>query len=79
MAFLKKSFEETGDKSKLQQAVQLIEKARSDLETVYNRSLEGDKNPRWKGWYDPAKRRPNNGFPTQEMLNEIETNLKSKL
>ena len=79
MAFLKKSFEETGNKSKIQQAVQLIEKARSDLKTVYNRSLEGDINPRWKGWYDPAKRRPNNGFPTHEMLNEIEANLKSKL
>jgi len=79
MAFLKKSFEETGDKSKLQQAVQLMVKARSDLETVYSRSLEGDKNPRWKGWYDPAKRRANNGFPTQEMLNESEVNLKSKL
>lgn len=79
MAFLKKSYEETGDKSKIQQAVQLIVKARSDLETVYSRSLEGDKNPRWKGWYDPAKRRPNNGFPTQEMLNEIEANLKNKL
>jgi hypothetical protein len=35
------------------------------------RSLDGDKNPRWKGWYDPAKRRPNNGFPTHEMLEEI--------
>jgi hypothetical protein len=79
MAFLKKSFEETGDKSKLQQAIQLLVKARSELQTVYDRSLEGDKNPRWKGWYDPAKRRPNNGFPTQEMLNEIEKNLKSKL
>jgi hypothetical protein len=79
MAFLTKSFVETGEKSKLQQAIQLVEKARSELETVHARSLEGDKNLRWKGWYDPAKRRPNNGFPTKEMLNEIERNLKSKL
>lgn len=79
MALLKKAFEETGEKGKIQQALQLVGTARLDLETVYSRSLEGDKNPRWKGWYDPAKRRPNNGFPTQEMLNEIETNLKSKL
>jgi hypothetical protein len=79
MAILKKEFEETGDKSKLEQALKLLDKARSDLETVHKRTLEGDKNPRWKGWYDPAKRRPNNGFPTQEMLNEIESRLKSKL
>ncbi len=79
MAILKKGFEETGDRSKLEQALKLLEQARSALETVHKRNFDGDKNPRWKGWYDPAKRRPNNGFPTQEMLNEIETNLKSKL
>ncbi|NQU54798.1 MAG: glycosyl hydrolase 115 family protein [Bacteroidetes bacterium] len=78
MAFLKKTFEETGDKSKLEEALILLEKARSDLKIVYKRSLDGDKNKHWAGWYDPAKRRPNNGFPTMEMLNLIETNLKSK-
>ncbi len=79
MAVLKKSFEETGDKSKLEQALQLLKEAKLDLEKVHQRSMDGDKNKRWKGWYDPAKRRPNNGFPTEKMLNDIEINLKSKL
>ena len=79
MALLKRTFEETGDKSKLQQAIQLLDKAKADLITLYQRNQEGDKNKRWDGWYDPAKRRPNNGFPTQEMLNDIEKNLKNKL
>jgi hypothetical protein len=43
------------------------------------RSLDGDKNPRWKGWYDPAKRRPNNGFPTREMLEEIREKITEKV
>lgn len=32
----------------------------------------GDKNPKWKGWYDPAKRRPNGGFPDIEALEKAE-------
>lgn len=79
MALLKKTFEETGDKSNLEEALKLIEKARSDLKIVYQRSMDGDKNKRWEGWYDPAKRRPNNGFPTFEMLDIIETDLSAKL
>ena len=79
MALLKKTYEETGDKSNLEEALELIEKARSDLKIVHQRSVDGDKNKRWEGWYDPAKRRPNNGFPTFEMLDIIETNLSAKL
>jgi len=79
MAALKNMLEETGDKAKMEEALKLLYKAKSDLETVHKRSLEGDKNKRWKGWYDLAKRRPNNGFPILEMLNMIETNLKLNL
>jgi len=79
MALLKKSFEESGDKENLKEALLLLKDAKKDLDTVYNRSLEGDKNKKWASWYDPAKRRPNNGFPQQEMLVIIENNLISLL
>lgn len=79
MALLKKSFEETGNKENLKEALLLLKDAKKDLDTVYNRSLEGDKNKKWSSWYDPAKRRPNNGFPQQEMLVIIENNLISLL
>ncbi len=79
MAFLKKTFEETGDRNKLKEALQLLESARKELKMVYERSLSGDKNSRWNGWYDPVKRRPNNGFPTMEMLDIINADLNSLL
>jgi hypothetical protein len=37
----------------------------------------GDQNPRWKRWYDPAIRRPNNGFPTMTDLKEIKVKIDS--
>jgi hypothetical protein len=40
------------------------------------RSLDGDKNPHWKGWYDPAKRRQNDGFPAQKCWRRYNKNLK---
>jgi hypothetical protein len=79
MAELKKRFEETGNKKILEEAILHLRKAKNDLDTINQRNLEGDKNQQWKGWYDPAKRRPNNGFPTMEMLDSIEANLNSKL
>lgn len=75
MSVLKKDFEQGGDISKLEKAHSLLEQARNDLETIYERRLAGDKNEKWKGWYDPKIRRPNNGFPTHEMLNAIADNL----
>ncbi|WP_319268665.1 glycosyl hydrolase 115 family protein [uncultured Draconibacterium sp.] len=77
MAKLKKQFEDTGNEALRQKAIAQIEHARSALKMVYQRRLTGDKNPTWKGWYHPANRRPNNGFPTQEMLNRVEKNLKT--
>jgi hypothetical protein len=75
----KKAFEESGKKENLQEALLQLDAAMKALDTVLQRSLYGDKNPRWKGWYDPSKRRPNNGFPTQEMLAEIREKLNAKL
>jgi len=72
-------FEESGKKEHLQQSLIQLDEAIKALELVLQRSSDGDKNPRWEGWYDPAKRRPNNGFPTLEMLGEIREKLISKL
>lgn len=77
MAELKRRFEDTGDKAFLVKAIGKIDKARNALDVVYKRRLKGDQNPNWNGWYDPANRRPNNGFPTVEMLDLVEKNLKS--
>lgn len=32
---------------------------------------DGDKDPKWKTWYDLSKRRPNGGFPVQEDIEQI--------
>ena len=78
MSRLKKMFEETGDVSHLDGIKPILSKARKELDIINKRNIDGDKNERWKGWYDPAKRRPNNGFPTQEMLDAVEAGLDSK-
>lgn len=41
-------------------AAQAAALLRAHLET----RARGDRDPRWAGWYDPARRRPNGGFPT---------------
>ncbi len=75
----KKQFEDSGDKAMLKKAIDRLDAARQTLEVVHQRCITGDKNPTWEGWYNPKNRRPNNGFPTQEMLNAIEANLNSTL
>ena len=44
-------------------AREIIELARQRFETLHERRLRGDRLQRFAGWYDPATRRPNNGFP----------------
>ncbi len=79
MVKLKKVYDDFGKREKLQKALLLLDEAKNELDNLVQRRLDGDKNPRWEGWYDPAIRRPNNGFPTMELLNKVETNLKGKL
>jgi hypothetical protein len=62
----------TKHQSLRQVAMVLLGKARQQLDLIYQRRLTGDKNPLWATWYDPAKRRPNNGFPVQADLDDIE-------
>lgn len=75
VAKLKKEYEETGDRTKLRAAASQLNEAEKALETVYGRKVSGDKDIRWKGWYNPSKRRPNNGFPTLEMIDQIKLKL----
>lgn len=49
----------------------LLSLGKTQLETIYERRITGDKNPKWATWYDPAKRRPNNGFPTTEDFEKV--------
>ncbi len=77
MAKYKREFEKTNDTGQLKKALDLLGMAKADLDAIYKRCAQGDKNDKWKGWYDPAKRRPNNGFPSIEMLDAIEANLRS--
>lgn len=75
MAQYKKSFEENKDIKELELAFNLLDSAKIKLNIIHKRSLDGDKNSKWKNWYNPEKRRPNNGFPSLEMLELIQTNL----
>lgn len=75
MTHLKREYETSNDIAYLKKALVILKDAEKKLDNIYQNRLEGDKNPKWKRWYDPAIRRPNNGFPTQEMLNGIERNL----
>ena len=59
----------------LDTAIQLLDEAHKKLDIIHKRSLEGDKNKKWKNWYNPEIRRPNNGFPSKEMLEAIHANL----
>ncbi len=49
----------------------LVNLGAEQLEQIYQRRLVGDNNPKWAGWYEPAMRRPNNGFPTKEDFEKI--------
>lgn len=75
MALLKKQYEETKDRQYINQALQLLPSTKKQLEIIYQHRERGDRNPKWTRWYSPEIRRPNNGFPTFEMLESIAVNL----
>jgi len=49
----------------------LLTLGKTQLDTIYQRRMSGDKNPKWATWYEPAKRRPNNGFPTVQDFEKV--------
>lgn len=75
MSKLKKRFETTKDVSFLNEAKALLPISKKQLKIIYNRRESGDLNKKWNGWYALKNRRQNNGFPTQDMLSAIESNL----
>lgn len=75
---VKKEYEKNKDEFSKNKSLELLTKARKQLDVVYETNLKGDKDPKWNGWYDPKKRRPNNGFPTVAMLNQIENAIHEK-
>ncbi|MCU4675260.1 glycosyl hydrolase 115 family protein [Catenovulum sp. 2E275] len=54
---------------------QILVEAELNLENIYHRRSTGDLNPKWKTWYAPQKRRPNNGFPNSNSVNQIRQSL----
>ena len=71
LSVLKGQYEQTRDERLLEEAKAVFAEARKNLSLVYERRLSGDKDPKWATWYDPAKRRPNNGFPSIEAIEKI--------
>ncbi|WP_165747852.1 glycosyl hydrolase 115 family protein [Cellulophaga sp. Z1A5H] len=76
MAQLKKQYENTRDSKFLEDAITLLPDAKNKLKIVFDHRSSGDLDDKWKDWYAIAIRRQNNGFPTYEMLEAIEVNLK---
>ncbi|WP_282132847.1 glycosyl hydrolase 115 family protein [Cellulophaga baltica] len=77
MAMLKRKYETTQDKKFLAEAMTILPEARNKLKIVFDHRSSGDLDDKWKDWYSIAIRRQNNGFPTYEMLDAIEANLKN--
>jgi hypothetical protein len=68
----KRQMEANNNSEYRNKAIEQLKLSRKLLEKVYEHSLMEAHDPKWNGWYDPAVRRPNNGFPTQGMLDQIE-------
>ncbi len=56
----------------------LLDQASEQLNAIWKTAEEGDRYTKWAGWYDPVKRRPNNGFPTSLMLQDVRRHLLSR-
>lgn len=74
-ARLKQAYLSGGGKQKIAEAVQLMGQAMRQMQAINATCKEGDRNPKWDTWYDPVKRRPNNGFPTTDMIAYIQQHL----
>ena len=69
---LKREYEESSNSDLIAQAKEILKEAEAKLAEINSKSGTIAKEAKWNGWYDVRKRRPNNGFPTEEMLIEIE-------
>jgi hypothetical protein len=75
MAKQKHAYESSGKVAHLNKLHSMVPEARGKLQGIMDRRKQGDKSTKWAGWYDVSKRRPNGGFPTMEMVGEIENNV----
>ncbi len=75
IALLKREYEKNNEVANITTCLEMLAEAKVKLQRLTERRLQGDKNKKWSSWYDPAKRRPNNGFPTMAMLDSIEKKL----
>lgn len=69
---MKIKYKDTPHPNLKKQAKALLKRANERLEKIVASTKSDSKDPKWEGWYDLSKRRPNNGFPTAEMLKTIE-------
>ncbi|SHJ03260.1 glycosyl hydrolase 115 family protein [Pseudozobellia thermophila] len=77
MSIWKRQYEETGDPEMVKAIEKMLPRAKKQLKEIYKHRKRGDKAKKWEHWYAPEIRRPNNGFPTFEMLEAIDQNLKT--
>ncbi|MDO6819103.1 glycosyl hydrolase 115 family protein [Zobellia sp. 1_MG-2023] len=78
MSVLKKEYEDVPNEALLTDIKALLPQTKLQLKEIYENRNSGDKSAKWDNWYNPKIRRPNNGFPTFKMLEQIESNLNSK-
>ena len=72
LSIIKGQYEKVPSDELKMKAKEIVASAKAKLAEVYNRRLTGDKDPKWDTWYDPSKRRPNNGFPDDKSAAVIE-------
>lgn len=76
MSHLKQAYLTGGGKQQLAAAEKLAVQAMQQMTAINDTCHAGDRNPKWATWYDPLKRRPNNGFPTTDMIAAIQQHLR---
>ena len=74
---IKGQYEQAPSEELKAKALKVVAAARAKLGDVYRRRLDGDIDPKFATWYDPSKRRPNNGFPSSESGALIESAIRT--
>ena len=75
---VKLKYKETSHVNLKNQAKVLLNRANERLEKIVLSTKKIPSDPKWEGWYDLENRRPNNGFPTFEMLDQIEAMIETQ-
>jgi hypothetical protein len=78
MFYLKREYETSASADLLVKAKEILKEAEEKLAKINLSSAAPAKDSKWNGWYDIKKRRPNNGFPTPQMLTDISQAIDTK-